>query len=146
MVENGYPDLAPICLTHGFISKDIKQSDYPTYRPKLLKQVADYLSDLEYNDYDRIIQLADLFSRGKEILSIHQRLEKNKKFYHIKDLSYEQDAYDLRDYINSKYHINVEHLVQETFKQPVGYYPPSIIPDQHKPQPFKLYRFDGRFA
>lgn len=146
LAEHGYPDLAPICLTHGFISKDIKQSDYPTYHPKLLKQVKDYLSDLDYNDYDRVIQLADLFSRGKEILSINQRLEKNKKFYHIENLSYEQEAYDLRDYINNKYGINVEQMVQDLFKQTVGSYSINALPDQPKHQPFKFYRFDGRYA
>lgn len=146
LAEHGYPDLAPICLTHGFISKDIKPSDYPTYRPKLFKQVKEYLADLEYNDYDRVIQLADLFSRGKEILSIHDRLEKNKKFYRIENLSYEQQAYDLRDYINGKYGINVEQMVQDLFKRPVGAYPVSALQPRPKLQPFKFYRFDGRFA
>ena len=146
LVEHGYPDLAPICLTHGFISKDIKKSDYPTYRTKLFNRVKEYLSDLEYNDYDRIIQLADLFSRGKQIMSIHDRLEKNKSFYHIKKLSYEQQAYDLRDYINNKYGIDTEHLVQNMFKQPVGMYPTSELQNQPKLQPFKFYLFDGRYA
>lgn len=147
LAEHGYPDLAPICLTHGFISKDIKKSDYPTYRPKLFKQVKNYLSDLEYNDYDRIIQLADLFSRGKYIMSIHDRLEKNKSFYHIKKLSYENDAYALRDYINNKFGIDTERLVQDLFKQPVsGHVVTNIIPDQPKLQPFKLYRFNGRYV
>ena len=146
LAEHGYPDLAPICLTHGFISKDIIQSDYPTYRPKLFAKVKEYLSEIEYNDYDRIIQLADLFSRGKQIMSIHDRLEKNKSFYHIKNLSYEQQAYDLRDYINNKYSIDTEQLVQNMFHKPVGMYPHSELRHQPKLQPFKFYRFNGRFA
>lgn len=146
LVEHGYPDLAPICLTHGFISKNIQKSDYPTYRPKLFKQVKEYLSDLEYNDYDRIVQLADLFSRGKQILSIHDRLEKNKSFYHIKKLSYENDAYNLRNYIDNKFGIDTEQLVQDMFKQSVSGYTASVLPNQPKLQPFKFYRFDGRYA
>ncbi|MBQ8482536.1 MAG: HD domain-containing protein [Alphaproteobacteria bacterium] len=146
LAEHGYPDLAPICLTHGFISKDIQKSDYPTYRPKLFKRVKEYLSELEYNDYDRIVQLADLFSRGKQIMSIHDRLEKNKSFYHIKNLSYEKQAYDLRDYINGKYGIDTEQLVQNIFRQPVNVYPTAELQNRPKLQPFKFYRFDGRFA
>ena len=147
LAEHGYPDLAPICLTHGFISKDIKKSDYPTYRNGLFKQVKNYLADLEYNDYDRIIQLADLFSRGKEILSIHQRLEKNKSFYHIKSLSYEKEAFELRDYINKKFGINAEQLVQDLFNRPVSNDDNvAIVKIRPTVQPFKFYRFNNTFA
>lgn len=145
LVDNGYSDLAPICLTHGFINKDIQQSDYPTYPSKMFKQVKNYIADLEYNDYDYIIQLADLFSRGKEILSIRQRLEKNKSFYHIENLSYEKQAYDLRDYINSKYNIDVEHIVQNLFKQSLEkkHIGKTVVADKPKLQLFKTYRFDS---
>lgn len=147
LAEHGYPDLAPICLTHGFISKDIKKSDYPTYRNGLFKQVKNYLADLEYNDYDRVIQLADLFSRGKEILSIKQRLEKNKSFYHIKNLSYEREAFELRDYINITFGINAEQLVQDLFKRPIGNsYNATLVQPQPQIQPFKFCSFVGKFA
>ncbi|MBR1604818.1 MAG: HD domain-containing protein [Alphaproteobacteria bacterium] len=112
----GYPELAPICITHNFIDKDIKQSDYPTYSPELFAWTKEYLSHIEYSDYDRLIQLADLFSRGKEILSIRQRLDKNKSFYHIPNLSYEDKAFALRDYFDNKYHIDVEQIVADLFK------------------------------
>lgn len=144
--EHGYPDLAPICLTHGFISKDVKASDYPTYNPKLLKKVKKYISALEYNDYDRIIQLADLFSRGKQIMSIHDRLAKNKSFYHIKNLSYEEQAYNLRDYINQKYGINTEQIVKELFKPSITEHHLSLSPIKNYNQPFKFYRFNARLA
>ncbi|MEE6207941.1 MAG: HD domain-containing protein [Alphaproteobacteria bacterium] len=113
--KNGYPKLAPICLTHCFITKDIDIADYPAYSPELLKQVKEYLDGIEYNDYDRVIQMADMFSRGKEILSIRQRLEKNKSFYHINHETYGESVYALRDYLNKKYEINVEKIVSDLF-------------------------------
>lgn len=113
--QKGYPSLAPICLTHNFIDKDIKQSDFPTYKPELFAWTKNYLSQIEYNDYDRLIQLADLFSRGKEIMSIRQRLDKNKAFYHIDNLSYEDKAFALRDYFDDKYKIDVEQIVADLF-------------------------------
>ena len=143
LTAHGYPDLAPICLTHGFIDKNIKQSDYPTYRPKLFKQVQNYLSGLEYTDYDRVVQLADLFSRGKEVMSIRQRLDKNKSFYHIKELSYESHAYDLRNYINNKYNIDVEALVEDLFKKPVSGAVEAFLPNQQIAPSLKLYKFDN---
>ena len=111
----GYPDVAPICITHNFIDPNIKADDFPTYDEKSFKFAQNYLKKIKYNDYDRLIQLADLFSRGKEIMSIRQRLDKNKQFYHIKNLSYEDKAFDLRDYFNKKYQIDVEQIVADTF-------------------------------
>ena len=111
----GHRDIAPICITHNFIDKNIKQSDFPTYSPELFAQTRDYLSGIEYNDYDRLIQVADLFSRGKEIMSIKQRLDKNKSFYHIENLSYESKAFELRDYFDNKYNIDIEQIVADLF-------------------------------
>lgn len=111
----GFPDVAPVCITHNFIVPDIKAEDYPTYDEKSFAFVRGFLKKVRYNDYDRLIQLADLFSRGKEILSIRQRLDKNKQFYHIKNLSYEDKAFNLRDYFNRKYNLDVEQIVADTF-------------------------------
>ena len=71
----GFPDAAPICITHNFIDPDIKAEDFPTYDEKSFAFARGFLKKVRYNDYDRLIQLADLFSRGKEILSIRQRLD-----------------------------------------------------------------------
>lgn len=111
----GFPDAAPICITHNFIDPEIKKEDYPTYDEESFAAARNFLQNVRYNDYDRLIQLADLFSRGKEILSIRQRLDKNKQFYKIKNLSYEDKAFGLRDYFNKKYNIDVEQIVADTF-------------------------------
>ena len=65
----GFPDVAPICITHNFIDPDIKAEDYPTYDTKSFETARNFLQKVRYNDYDRLVQLADLFSRGKEILA-----------------------------------------------------------------------------
>lgn len=62
----GFPDAAPICITHNFIDPDIKAEDFPTYDEKSFAFARGFLKKVRYNDYDRLIQLADLFSRGKE--------------------------------------------------------------------------------
>ena len=63
-------------------------------------------------------------------MSIRQRLDKNKSFYHIKELSYESHAYDLRNYINNKYNIDVEALVEDLFKKPVSGAVEVSLPNQ----------------
>lgn len=113
--DMGYEEIAPVCVTHNFINKDIKREDYPTYSDDLFDKTKNFLKSFEYNDYDRLIQLSDLFSRGKEIMSIQQRLDKNKQFYHIEKLSYEGKAFELRDYFDNKFNIDVEQIVADTF-------------------------------
>jgi len=115
LTQIGHPEIAPICITHNFIDKDIQKSDFPTYSDELFAETKQYLSTIEYNDYDRVIQVADLFSRGKEIMSIQQRLDKNKSFYHIEKLSYEDKAFELRDYLDNKYQIDIEQTVADLF-------------------------------
>lgn len=111
-----FSSVAPISLTHCFINKDFQPTDYPMYCSKLLRQVKEYLDTIEYNDYDRLVQIADMFSRGKEILSIRERLDKNKEFYHTKNLSYENSVFALRDSLNNKYNMDIEKIVDNLFK------------------------------
>lgn len=113
--EKGYLRAAKICVTHSFINPNFKDSDFPAYSKQALQAVRGLLKNIRYDDYDKLIQLSDLFSRGKEILSIRQRLDKNKRFYHIPNLSYENEAFALRDYFNRKYHLDVEQVVADTF-------------------------------
>ncbi len=113
--EIGCSGVAPICVTHNFIDKKVNSDDYPNIKPNHLKRIRELLADIHYNDYDRLIQLADMFSRGKEILSVQQRLNKNKTFYKIPHLSYEDKALGLQDHFNDTYGINVEEIIANTF-------------------------------
>lgn len=116
LVRKGLKKLAPISLTHNFVSKQINPDDFPVYSKQQIRLAKSYLSDIEYNDYDRLIQLADTFSRGNEILSIQERIDKNKQFYHT-SLSFAPKIFDLRNYFNNKYNINVEALVDVLFNR-----------------------------
>lgn len=113
--DTGHEDIAAICLTHGFIDKNIQRLDYPTFSDEQFYQTKTFLRSVKYNDYDRLIQIADLFSRGREIMSIQQRLDRNKSFYKISKLSYENKAFRLRDYLDKKYGIDIEQIVADTF-------------------------------
>lgn len=115
LIKAGLPELAPISLTHNFVCKQISAEDFPVYSKSQIREAEEHLSHIEYNDYDRLIQLADTFSRGDEILSIQERLNKTKKFYHT-PLSFEPEIFSLRNYFNQKYNIDVENLVNNLFK------------------------------
>lgn len=113
--QKGHGDIAAICLTHCFIDKNIQRPDYPTFSDEQFYQTKNFLRSIKYNDYDHLIQIADLFSRGREIMSIRQRLDRNKSFYKISKLSYENKAFRLRDYLDKKYNIDIEQIVADTF-------------------------------
>lgn len=71
----GYTDSARICLTHSFPIKDVDAHagiwDCP---PEDVAFVAGYLDSIEYNDYDRLIQLCDALAMPTGFCLIDKRL------------------------------------------------------------------------
>ena len=60
LIAEGYPDAARICLTHSYPLADVNAAAGPwDGSPKELKFLAQYLSQIEYTPYDRLIQLCD---------------------------------------------------------------------------------------
>lgn len=82
MMFLGYPDVARICLTHTFsnIDFDIDTFGYPI---EDLKWVKEKLKNIQYDDYDRLIQLADKFSNGTNVMSLDARIEDITTRYHL---------------------------------------------------------------
>ncbi|MDP6776528.1 MAG: HD domain-containing protein [Candidatus Latescibacteria bacterium] len=60
LIEEGYDDAARICLTHSFSLQDVNAvfGKWDCSEEEL-DFVRDYLSGIEYSDYDRLIQLCD---------------------------------------------------------------------------------------
>jgi hypothetical protein len=60
LVKEGYPDSARICLTHSYPIQHIDSGSSPWDGTQEEYQfVAEFLSNIEYSPYDRIIQLCD---------------------------------------------------------------------------------------
>ena len=65
MKSQGWNEIARISLTHCFLNKDFNPDLYPQAHQDLLrcKQI---ISQLDYDDYDKLLQLADMLNdRGK---------------------------------------------------------------------------------
>lgn len=69
----GYDEMARICLTHGFMNPDFSPSDY-SYPQQEVIRAKKLISDLEYDDYDRLIQLSDLLVSGCFLTPIKKRM------------------------------------------------------------------------
>lgn len=72
-MDMGYSDIAGICLSHSFPFKEFNNSDYKSYKPQWLDWVREKLKNYDYDDYDRLIQLCDLFFEGLYMVNIENR-------------------------------------------------------------------------
>ena len=83
MNKEGFSDVANVCLSHSFPSKDFSFSDYTSYNINDLEKVKKILSEREYDDYDRLIQLCDMFFEGMNRVSYQERIDGICKRYNI---------------------------------------------------------------
>lgn len=75
MTELGFADAARICLTHSYPLQDIEAgSGNWDGSSEELAFVGTYLSGLEYNDYDRLLQLCDALAWPSGFVMLEKRL------------------------------------------------------------------------
>lgn len=73
----GYDLLAKICITHSCPTKSIYDFDYIVNKnctDEEYKFVEDYFNKVEYNDYDKLIQLCDALALHNCFTLIEKRL------------------------------------------------------------------------
>lgn len=117
MKSLGYDEVAKICLTHSFnnctVDGYIGKFDVSEEELKLIKTE---LEKIEYDEYDRLIQLCDSLAGAEGVLDIEERMNDVKKRYG----AYPQDKWDynmsLLHYFEKRMNKNI-YLVceKETF-------------------------------
>ena len=114
MLSLGYADVARICLTHSFccpkLDVYIGNFDIPQEQQNELQM---WLDDLEFDDYDRLIQLSDCLAGSEGVLDIQTRMLDVKKRYGF----YRQDKWDtnlwLKAYFEEKTGKNIYEIVKK---------------------------------
>lgn len=86
MKELGFDFIAKICLTHSFPVKDFSFCDYSSYRKEDLIEAKNILSIIDYDDYDKLIQLCDIFFEGMTKVTYQERIECIKRRYNLTDM------------------------------------------------------------
>ena len=103
MMSLGYPDAARICLTHSFnfpsLDGYIGKRDIPGEQQR---EIQDMLNLLEYDDYDRLIQLCDALAMAEGVVDMEERMLDVKRRYG----NYPQEKWDnnfaLKAYFEAK--------------------------------------------
>lgn len=80
LADMGYTNAARIALTHSFNRKDIRdyigKFDIPQYAQD---EISVLLADIEYDDYDCLIQLCDAIAKADGIVPLEERMNDVKK-------------------------------------------------------------------
>ena len=112
MMELGYGEVARICLTHSFnqpvLEVYIGRFDISEAQQAQLQQLLD---GLEYDDYDRLIQLCDCLAGAEGVMDMEARMLDVKQRYGF----YRQDKWDtnlwLKQYFEEKTGEDIYHTV-----------------------------------
>lgn len=113
MTELGYPDAARICLTHSFCQPklDVYIGKFDISEECQL-ELQQMLDRLEYDDYDRLIQLCDCLAGSDGVMDMEARMADVKRRYGF----YRQDKWDtnmwLKWYFEEKAGKNIYEIVK----------------------------------
>ena len=102
LVEKGMPEIAKICLTHSFNPKEkveiLKLDDLE--KEKFVKE---FVREAEYDDYDRLIQLADFMAGAHGITTIERRFCSVLSRHELPEpQKVLRRLYELKEYFNKK--------------------------------------------
>lgn len=97
MMQKSWPELARICITHNFYEKDFDPATYPQ-APAALLNCKNYLSAIEYDDYDKLIMLADLLNDMGKNCTIDYRFASLASRYPIQQETVDRFSAILKGY------------------------------------------------
>ncbi|EHJ00659.1 metal-dependent phosphohydrolase HD sub domain containing protein [Clostridium sp. DL-VIII] len=123
MQEKGHEEIARICMTHTFPYKDVNAiyGDWG-YQREEAEIVEKYIKDIEYDDYDLLIQLCDSLSMPDGFTLIEKRFVNTALRSGISNLIvYKWNAVmDIKKYFEGKIGCSVykllPNIVQNTFE------------------------------
>ena len=113
MIKKGYNPVAKICITHSFPNKEFKIKDYNYDKDELKKSKA-LLDNMEYDDYDRLIQLSDLLVINLAFVPIKERIINIQTNYDVAPSIAKKkykEAMHLKKYFDNKCGIDIYKLL-----------------------------------
>ncbi len=103
MLKLGFDEIAQVCLSHSFFDADFTPQDFPAYNSAQIVRAAKLLKQKDFDDYDRLIHLADMMVISDKISTIEDRMAMISAKYHLSpELSEKkyQQAMNLKTYFD----------------------------------------------
>lgn len=103
MNQLGYDEVARICLTHSFQiqrfedyigNRDITKEEQEELKSKLMQ--------IQYDDYDRLIQLCDSMATGESIVDIQERIDDVESRYGYYPQDKKERIVEIQHYFEDK--------------------------------------------
>ena len=113
MISINEPEIAKVCLTHSFVNKSI--DDYLgefDLSDNQIDELTMLLSDLEFDDYDYLIQLCDGISTSEGIVSMKERMEDIEKRYGRYPDAIRRRNLEIKDYFEKKLGYSIEDVIK----------------------------------
>lgn len=113
MMAKGFDEVARTCLSHSFFSADFTPEDFPAYDPQEIIRASELLKKQGFDDYDRLVHLADLIGSRQEVDTIEKRIAWIGEKYHLSKADIKQkliDAQELKAYFDAKCDCNIYSL------------------------------------
>lgn len=123
MKQEGYDKVARICLTHSFPNQEIRE--YFGERDcsfEELNFIEDYITNVEYDDYDKLIQLCDALSLTTGFCLMEKRMIDVALRYGVSDYTQEKwkACFSLKEYFEDKIGTSIysilPNVIENTFK------------------------------
>lgn len=115
----GYDEAAKVCLTHSFNNHTVDEyiGNFDTSDEEL-RLIRETLASVEYDDYDRLVQLCDSLAGSEGVLDIEERMGDVKRRYG----AYPQEKWDaniaLKEYFEKKAGKNIYVLTEKDTYRP----------------------------
>ena len=110
MMKKGFDEVARTCLSHSFFIADFTPEDFPAYNAQEIIRASELLKKQGFDDYDRLIHLADLMAPRQIIDTIENRIAWIGEKYHLSSADIEQklvEAQKLKAYFDAKCNCNI---------------------------------------
>lgn len=120
LMEKGMPEIARICLTHSFNPKE-KVEILDLDGPEKEEFVKKFVREVEFDDYDRLIQLADFMAGSHGITTIERRFCSVLSRHELPEpQKVLRKLYELKEYFDEKCGVeNIYVFFEEELKNAV---------------------------
>ena len=124
MLKDKYPDAARICMTHSYVTRDIREYGDQTNlmcTEEEQRLIQSYLDEKDYDDYDLLIQLCDSMCLPDGITTIEKRLVDVGRRYGRNDLDKDRwnGIFAIKDHFDKLCATNIYRFFREEIERSI---------------------------